>query len=253
MYNSYYRPSHTNIVLKLILINFVVFVIELLTPNGYMIYYFGLIPRLVIGKYYYWQVFTYMFLHGGWMHIFFNMFALYIFGIEVEHYWGGKKFLEYYLICGVGAGIISLLTYYNSPIPIIGASGAIYGVVLAYGLLFPERYLYLYFFIPIKAKYLVIMFILFEFFAGISGGGDHIAHFAHLGGLLTGFIYLKWPLIKSKLHIRKSVIGGNRNKWRDNYNEYDSEVDIILKKASKYGVDSLTPDEIETLRKARNK
>ena len=254
MYNSYFRPARTNIVLKLILINFAVFLIELIVPGGYMTYYFGLIPRLVLSKYYYWQIFTYMFLHGGWMHIFFNMFALYIFGVEVEHYWGGKKFLQYYLLCGLGAGIISLLTYYNSPIPIIGASGAIYGVMLAYGLLFPERYLYLYFFIPIKAKYLVMMFVLFEFFAGIfGGGGDHIAHFAHLGGLLTGFIYLKWPWIKSKLRIKNSVIGGNRKKWRDNFDEYDSEVDRILKKASIYGVDSLTPDEIETLRKARNK
>ncbi len=224
----------------------------MIIQKGYMTYYFGLIPILVIQKHFYWQIFTSMFLHGGFMHLFFNMFALYIFGIELEYSWGSKKFLQYYLICGIGAGIVSLLTYYNSPVPIIGASGAIYGVLLAYALLFPDRYLYLYFLIPIKAKYLVGLFIIIEFFSGISGGGN-IAHFAHLGGILTGFIYLKWPSIKSKLKIPNLMKGKKQDDWHDNYNNFDSEVDRILKKAAVNGVDSLTKSELDILRNAKNR
>ncbi len=252
MYSNYYRPRNTNIVIRLIIINAIVFVMQMIIQKGYMTYYFGLIPRLVIQKHFYWQIFTSMFLHGGFMHLFLNMFALYIFGVELEYHWGSKKFLQYYLICGIGAGIVSLLTYYNSPIPIIGASGAIYGILLAYALLFPERYIYLYFFIPIKAKYLVGLFIIFEFFSGISGGGN-IAHFAHLGGILTGFIYLKWSYIVSKLKIPNSLKGEKQEDWNDDYNNFDSEVDKILKKAAVNGVESLTKKELEILRNARNK
>ncbi len=138
-----------------------------------------------------WQLITYQFLHGGFAHIFFNMFALWMFGIEVENMWGSKKFLTFYLICGVAAGlsqifITPLLT--DQLAVTIGASGAIYGVLIAFGLLFPNRYIFLWFFIPVKAKYLIAFMILIEFFA--ISPGSNVAHLAHLGGAFAGFIYL---------------------------------------------------------------
>ena len=209
------------------------------------------------------QIFTYMFLHdsGSIMHILLNMLALYMFGSAVENVWGGKRFLQFYLLTGLGAAVAhyaivyfqlnpeisffnayinanspeemtSLLTneafkypystqFYefiksnelstsesisyasqirtqllNAPV-IIGASGAVYGVLLGYGMLFPNSLLYLFFAIPVKAKYVVVLYGVIELFSGISGGGN-VAHFAHLGGLLTGFIIIMIWRSKSK-------------------------------------------------------
>jgi membrane associated rhomboid family serine protease len=140
-----------------------------------------------------WQYFTYMFLHGGLGHIFFNMLALWMFGMELENLWGSKRFLAYYLIAGLGAGIVhtvvtALMGTANGPA--VGASGAIYGVLIAFGMLFPDRIIYVNFFIPMKAKYLVMIFIAYDLVTGIMGG-DGVAHFAHLGGGLFGFLMLQ--------------------------------------------------------------
>jgi len=170
------------------------------------------------------QIVTYMFMHGSFTHILFNMFALWMFGSSIENFWGGKKFLIYYMVTGLGAAVIHYLvlyfsevlpaleeintlavlgrirdvdaftaTFYNSLPPVVGASGAVFGLLLAFGMLFPNQIIYLYFAIPIKAKYFVILYGLFELFAGINNSrADNVAHFAHLGGMLFGFVLIKY-------------------------------------------------------------
>ncbi|MCP4761596.1 MAG: rhomboid family intramembrane serine protease, partial [archaeon] len=197
-------------VFKLIVINVLFFAIQLFAQQYRIIYslhgfngaasviefYLGLIPALIIEKGYIWQVFSYMFLHStsGFFHIFFNMYALLIFGVPIEQEWGSKRFLTYYLTCGAGAGLCIFLINLISMeagffIPTIGASGAVFGLLLAFGFLFPEAELLLFFFLPIKAKYLVILYGGIELYLELFGGQSAISHIGHLGGLLTGLIF----------------------------------------------------------------
>ena len=173
------------------------------------------------------QLITHLFMHGNFTHLFFNMFALWMFGKILENVWGSKRFLIYYMITGIGAASIHLLISqyqiisisnqipemvnlaiegrYNPSIPIskkltqliitptVGASGAVFGLLLAFGMLFPNALLYLHFAIPIKAKYFVIGYGLIELYAGISNNpADNVAHFAHLGGMIFGFFLIKY-------------------------------------------------------------
>ncbi len=152
---------------------------------------FGLVPQLVTQKYYLWQLVTYIFLHGGFFHILFNMFGLYMFGSELELMWGTRQFTKFFFICGIGAALTSVIASPHSPVAIIGASGAIFGLLLAYGVLFPDRIIYLYMIIPIPAKWFVVIFGAITFIAAISNSGGGVAYVAHLGGMLFGFVYLK--------------------------------------------------------------
>lgn len=142
------------------------------------------------------QLVSHMFMHASPMHLFFNMFGLYMFGSSLEYFWGPKRFLSYYLICGFGALGIHLLYMYfmQSYIPVVGASGAIYGLLLGFGLQFPNmRIMLLIPPIPMKAKYFVLIFAAIELYLGFSGRQTNVAHFAHLGGALTGIlIILYW-------------------------------------------------------------
>jgi len=169
--------------------------------NYYFTYYFALVPILVWQKYFLWQLATYIFLHGGVFHLLFNLLALWMFGGELESYFGSKKFLRYFLFCGIGAGICTVLFTPNmyQPIPVIGASGAIYGILLAFGWLFPNRPIYIYFLFPIPARYFVIIFGLIEFFSSMEGPGGGVAHLTHLGGLLFGLFYMAYPTIRQKI------------------------------------------------------
>lgn len=170
---------------------------------------FGLVPAEVLhGKV--WQLVTYMFLHGSLLHIAFNMLALFMFGSELEYLWGSRRFVQYYLFTGIGAGITNTLFEPGSMTPVVGASGAIYGLLLAYGMYFPNRTVLAFFFLPMPAKYFVIVYGAMEFFYLIrpSGGGG-IAHIAHLGGLLFGLIYLKvipWGWFKRRRRQKGKVI-----------------------------------------------
>lgn len=161
--------------------------------------YFGLIPLLVWKKYFLWQLFTYIFLHGGLSHILFNLIALWMFGGELENYWGSKKFLRYFLYCGIGAGICTVIFSPYQLVPVIGASGAIYGILLAFGWLFPNRPILIYFLLPIPAKYFVIIFGFIELFSSMQGTGGGIAHLTHLGGLIFGIFYMAYPTIRQKI------------------------------------------------------
>lgn len=232
-----------------------------------------------------WQYFTYMFLHGGVMHLFFNMLILWMFGMELEQTWGSRRFLLYYLLCGLGAGIIhSLVTLaMGTGAPTVGASGAIMGVMIAFGMMFPDRIIMVYFFFPMRAKYAVFMFAGLDLVLGITNSSDGIAHFAHLGGALVGFlllktsgIYLRGGLFQladrrsrstanafhtterpAPVSLRGNIIEANfRGSPRQNINTnagygHDQQgIDAILDKISRQGYQSLTPEEKETLLEA---
>lgn len=163
---------------------------------SWFMHYFALQPfnSLFGGNFWPWQLFSYQFMHGGFFHLFFNMFSLWMFGAELESMWGSKRFLIYYVTAGIGAGIVQLIVgqFLGQLGPTIGASGSIYGILLAFGMTFPDRQIMMFpLFIPIKAKYFVILFAGIEMISGF-GGSDGVAHFAHLGGAATGFLLLKF-------------------------------------------------------------
>ncbi len=153
--------------------------------------YLSLRPYMVLHRFYLWEPLTYLFLHGGFFHIFFNLFALWMFGSDLERTWGANKFARYYFLTGVGAGVLDVLLRPSSIAGVIGCSGAIYGILLAYGVLFPERPVYLWMIIPIKAKWFVVFMGGIEFLAELSGSAPGVSHLAHLGGMLIGFLYLR--------------------------------------------------------------
>ncbi len=153
-----------------------------------------------------WQLVTHMFMHGNLSHLFFNMFAFWMFGNSIENFLGTKRFLVFYFISGIGAAVCFLLTQslmgsVQPGVPMVGASGAVFGVLFAFGYLFPNVRIYFYFLIPIKAKYFVTMYALLELFLGFGNNpGDNVAHFAHLGGMLFAFILFRIWHIRSNRH-----------------------------------------------------
>lgn len=138
-----------------------------------------------------WQLITYAFLHGGLGHLFFNMFALWMFGVQIENRWGAQRFAVFYFVCVVGAAITHLF-FVTSPVPTIGASGGVFGILLAFGMMFPNQPIYLYFLFPIKAKWLVIGWGLLELWSGVTGTQAGVANFAHLGGMVVGFLMIQY-------------------------------------------------------------
>lgn len=160
----------------------------------------GLAPRDVLTGFAFWQPFTYMFIHSATSlsHILFNMLALYMFGSPIEQSWGSRRFLRYYFICGLGAAvfIIVLNLLFGSPdTRTIGASGAVYGLLLAFGVLFPNQVVLFAFIFPMKAKYFVMIIGAIVFFNSIGDAGGGVSHFAHLGGMVVGWLYLRSGMV----------------------------------------------------------
>lgn len=276
---SFYRYSYgpgmaiygwSPMVKALIIINSVVFVLKfVLEPvlDVSINHILGLVPALVTHRFFLWQLFTYMFLHGGFFHLLFNMFVLWMFGSEIEGMWGSRRFIQYYLVTGIGAGILTLLTSWNSPVPTIGASGAIYGILVAFAILFPNRLIYLYFLFPVKAKHLIIVFALIELWASQHYTESGIANFAHLGGMLVGYLYIRWQgdvqtftewvkgrFRRERMKIR--VFGKKEKGWDGSGHggghdpREDEYIDQVLDKISREGIDSLTEEEKEILDRA---
>ena len=191
--SAFFGGPITKSVKTLITINVVVWVLQILTrAAGFdFIELFGLKPSYITHDFMLWQFVTYMFLHDGFFHIFINMFTLYMFGNDLERIWGPRRFLTYYFVTGVGAGLCSYIVGVNALTVTIGASGAIYGLLLAYGLLYPERLVYLYFLFPIKVKWLVLFMGILAFLSSVTGSAPGIANIAHLGGILVGYVFLK--------------------------------------------------------------
>lgn len=214
----------------------------------------GVTPTMVLQDLYFYQLFTYMFLHGGWFHLLINLFVLWMFGTEIELTWGTKRFFKYYFLTGIAGGVFTVMFQPNSTFPTVGASAAIYGLLVAYAVMFPNRTIYLYFLFPIKVKWAVILFIGLEMMAVLNTQPDGIGHWAHLGGAVVGFLYLKadwrlgnflrwfspfyyWKKIKYRRGHRK--LQKNRQKTE----EIMKRVDLILDKINEVGFDKITEEE----------
>ena len=226
-----FGPGPLSLAIKaLIAINVALFLLQSIAPASTAIRTdvitaaLGLRPLDVITHFYVWQLVTYMFLHGGVMHILFNMLGLWMFGTELERTWGTRYFLKYYFVTGVGAGILTVLF---SLLPVgfaeslkysvvIGASGALYGLLLAYGLFFPHRPIYMYMVFPIQARYFVMIIGALAFYSSMAEAGG-VASATHLGGLAIGYIYLKGarihPLSEVKYRYTKWKINRARKKF----------------------------------------
>lgn len=245
----------TDAVKKLIFANVIVFALQIIT-RGVFTEYLGLVPHWTWSRFFIWQFATYMFLHGGFWHIIVNMYILWMFGCEIERMWGSKAFLKYYFITGIGAGLLYTLVKPHSDIPTIGASGAIYGILVAYAVMFPERKI-MYIFPPIvmKARTMALLWIGIEFFQGVFGSADGVAHVAHLGGALVGFIYMKqdWRLdawiknIRAKLNRHKMNVNSDKE---ENVEDLRRMIDRLLDKANDVGMENLTAEEKRLLKKA---
>lgn len=215
---------------------------------------FGLAPARVLQDLWLWQIGTYMFLHGGFFHLLFNMFVLWTFGREVETQWGAGPFLRYYLLCGWGAGVLNVLLSPSAMAPSVGASGAIYGLLVAFAILFPHAVMYLYFLIPLKARQVVILMAAVEFLASFSSTGSGVANFAHLGGMATGYLYLKsgslrWKMLAFPRKLSGWVRFRSKERTETKVTELSAEVDRILDKILKEGLGSLTAQEQELMRR----
>ena len=193
-------------------------------------YHLGLVPAGVIPGLRIWQPVTYLFLHGGIGHLFINMFMLWMFGRNLEEVWGKRRFLNYFFLCGVGAGIITILVEYApvlwghrpSDIPTIGASGAIFGILIANAILFPDRQIWILFFlVSIPMRVFVAVMCLIEFVSTLGASGDGVSHLCHLGGMLIGYLYLR----------RGSLLFRVRNEMSDwRYQRNRRKFEVFMKK-----------------------
>ncbi|MFC1514856.1 rhomboid family intramembrane serine protease [Candidatus Omnitrophota bacterium] len=224
------------------------------------LYYFALVPSLFIRRFMVWQVVTYMFIHAGLWHLAINMLMLWFFGPALEYRWGTKQFLFYYFICGIGAGLCSVLFSLNSVLPIVGASGAIFGILVAFALNFPDSQIQLFFIFPMKMRYAVGVLAAINLFGAVSASGGSIAYIAHLGGGLSGYLYLRSEWLKFKLSgISLSRLGSWQKKKKTQLQQkqrqdLEQEVDRILDKIAKQGIQSLTRGEKKILEeKSRQK
>jgi membrane associated rhomboid family serine protease len=277
----YFGGSFTRSVKALIIVCigvfFPVYLLTISYPGLYLwvVNHFGLKPEFIIGYLALWQFVTYIFLHGDIFHLAFNMLALWMFGGEVESVWGTRRFLFYFFLTGIGAGVISFLSTPTSAEVTIGASGAIFGLLVAYGIMFPNRTVLVFFLFPMRAKYFVLLFAGIELLVSWRHTGDGIAHFAHLGGMVVGYFYLRyqsrWENFYLYLHNRRQrqrppkkvmmqagksaesagTLGGRGN-VSDEIEIIDLKhrVDDILDKISSQGLDSLTEAEKKILEKA---
>ncbi len=246
-------PGSISPVIKyLIIANAAVFLIEAATTID-ITRVFGLTPALFYSDFpnYLFQPLTYMFLHAGFFHIFMNMLVLWMFGTEIEYAWRSRPFLFFYILCGFGGALFSLIFNYTSNVPIVGASGAIYGVLMAYWFMFPERYLLVFFVLPMKVKHAIPLFALLVFFTG----GPNIAHLAHLGGAVFAVAYIKldWRLLKPLSYL-KSVKYKRKTaeleKNRQKAEEIMKRVDEILDKINEVGYDNLPKEDRKFLEEA---
>ena len=257
---NYFGPRlFTDAIKLLVSINFLVFLLQTISGQERILFQlFGMVPKNTWSQLMVWQPFTYLFFHGGIWHVLINMFVLWMFGSELETVWGKKEFLKYYFITGIGSGLVTIFFSLNSLIPVVGASGAVYGILLAYGLTFPNRYVYLYFLIPVKVKFFVIVIGGIAFFSSIGAGSSGVSHLTHLSGMLIGLGYLKSNykldmvkniLVKQKDSIRHRIIKNKRRRDED----LRFEVDQLLDRINEVGYDGLSDKQKKFLYEASKK
>ena len=289
---------------NLLIVNFLAFVATwLLQQRGIDLADICGLHFFMASGFHWYQFITYMFLHANLTHIFFNMFALWMFGVVVENVWGPKKFLFYYILCGVGAGIMQELVQYatfayenlaayqyvnvggqqmttDAYINLwttIGASGAVYGILLAFGMIFPNERIFIFPLpVPIKAKWFVCGYVAIELFLAFSSPGDNVAHMAHLGGMLFGFLMIRYwnkhpdssmnrsggeeffeklrrnfekrqGAKNQHMHVEEGATKEADREYNARKKQNQDEIDAILDKIRKSGYDSLTKEEKQTL------
>ena len=250
-----YKPAlFTDAIKILVSINFGIFLLQTIARTEGMFFpLFGLVPKLVWSEFMLWQPFTYLFFHGSIWHVLINMFVLWMFGSELERLWGKEHFLKFYFVTGVGAGLVTIIFGLNSMTPIVGASGAVYGVLLAYGLTYPNRTVYLYGIIPIKSLWFVIGIGVIAFMSSFDNISQ-ISHLTHLSGMVIGYLMLKRPVRFNDLWftIRKRTLEykiKHEEKKVSQHQEIEREIDRILDKINREGFDSLTEEEHDRLYK----
>ena len=250
-----YKPTlFTNAIKVLVSVNFGIFVLQTLSnAEGLFFPLFGLVPKMVWSELMIWQPFTYLFFHGGIWHVLINMFVLWMFGSELERLWGKSHFLKFYFVTGVGSGLLTMLFSLQSMTPIVGASGAIYGVLLAYGLTYPNRQIYLYGIIPIKSIWFVIGIGMIAFMSSFNNISQ-VSHITHLSGMLIGYLMLKRPVEWRSLwfSIRKRTLEYRvvqEEKKATHRQKIEQDIDIILDKINREGFDSLSQKEQDSLYK----
>lgn len=254
--DNYFRFLHRTIVGKIIIICTLIFILNTINVpvEKYTFQdYFGLNPSDVL-DFKIWQLFTYIFVHDTFLHLFFNMFVFFMFGLELERIWGGKELLRYFIIVGMGAAVFSFFFVGDTPTIIIGSSGAVFGVFLAYGLIYPERYILIFFVFPLKMKYALVIFTLISLVLSFDKGSN-IAHFTHLGGIIIGYLYLrrndilrKWNYYLISQAEKKQH--EKHKKLEEKIDKTKGEVDRLLSKISEEGLQSLTDKERDYLIKA---
>ncbi|MDY0371879.1 MAG: rhomboid family intramembrane serine protease [Sphaerochaetaceae bacterium] len=192
--NKKFRYTYTNVTLKLIIINAAVFLLTMLVPRTYG--YLAMVPVYIVYRHWYWQVLTYMFVHGGFTHLLFNMLGLFIFGTPVERRIGSKEFLLFYLLTGVLSGVFSLISYVlaGTNVVLVGASGAIYAILLAFAVLYPTARVFIFGILPVRAPVLVIGYTVLEIFNQITGSSQGVAHLTHLAGFAFAYLYFLFRL-----------------------------------------------------------
>jgi membrane associated rhomboid family serine protease len=222
-----FGPGPVSTALKaLIAANVVMFVATTLVPSLTPI--LGLVPVAVTSELFVWQLVTYMFVHGGIFHVAFNMLALWMFGAELERTWGTRYFLKFYFVSGVGAGALTVLfsllpfsfaqqVHYSI---VVGASGAIYALLLAYALYFPDRPIYMYFVFPIPAKIFVLIIGGIELLSSISGVQGGVANATHLGGIIIGYLFLKSARIDPLSELKYRYLKWKINRVRKKFDVY---------------------------------
>jgi membrane associated rhomboid family serine protease len=221
-----FGPGPISTTLKaLIGVNVAAFVLTAFMPV--LIDYLGLVPTLVLHQFWVWQLATYMFLHGGIFHLVFNMLALWMFGAELERIWGTRYFLKFYFVTGIGAAALTVLfsllpfafAHQVQRSVIIGASGSIYGLLLAYAMYFPDRPIYMYFVFPIPARIFVAIMGAIAFFSSLSEAGG-TANATHVGGLLVGYLFLKGARIHPISEVKYRYLKWKINRVRKKFDVY---------------------------------
>jgi membrane associated rhomboid family serine protease len=242
---------------RLLIINGVMFLLTMAFQP--VVRYLGFVPAGMLMHP--WTILTYMFVHGSFFHVFFNMLALFFFGPPLEERWGGSEFIKFYLICGIGGAVLSLLFWDQM---IIGASAAVYGIMVAFAMYWPENPIYIWGIFPVKAKWLVGFLVGLSVFFAFSGGSPGVAHLAHLGGAAAAFLYLKSNLgpgpfgprvrkpkatkpaartVAETSAAARRVIAARPTETTGEEEKLLDDIDRILDKISERGMESLTAEE----------
>jgi membrane associated rhomboid family serine protease len=215
----------------------------------------ALVPSAVVLRGQLWRLVSYLFLHGSFMHILFNMLILWMMGIELERYWGTARFVTFYFLGGIGSGLFSLINIFSWNVPIIGASGALFAILTLYAYYFPGRTVLLFFFIPLPVRTAVVLLGLISLFFAFSSAGG-LAHITHLGGIVVGLLYIRfYPTAHARFLHFKGLIAEHsqrtkRRREQAGQRYFDTVIDPILSKISAQGIDSLSAAERRELNRA---